>query len=149
MGGGEMQGFGWHHIRRAILTLCVAVAAAGWLYVIYNERRSHDPTEIVKKHFVFYPDYSHGSWHEGQCADARKEKCREVTYTVPVKGCGAVTFDWRVFSDDDGDATWTYQGPSPKVNESKYPLYAVLNEDSRFIDSPALRTALPEVCQVK
>jgi len=66
-----------------------------------------------------------------------------------VKACGTITFDWRVFPDEDGDATWTYQGPTPKVDESKYPLYAVLNEDSRFIDSPALGMALPRACQVK
>jgi hypothetical protein len=139
----------WRRLKNALLIFCLVVAAAGWGYVIYSDRRSKDPVEIVKKHFVFYPQYSHGVWREGECPGAGASECRDVTYTIPVSGCGDVTFDWRVFPGEDADATWTYRGPAPKVDESKYPFYAVLNEDSRFIDSPALGTALPAACQVK
>ena len=144
-----MQGTFWHRFKNASLISCLVIAAAGWGYVIYNEHRSKEPVEIVKKHFVFYPEYAHGVWREGVCSNAGTIQCRDVTYTIPVKACGTIAFDWRVFPDEDGDATWTYQGPTPKVDESKYPLYAVLNEDSRFIDSPALGMALPRACQVK
>jgi len=144
-----MPGSFWHHLKHAPLILCVLLAAAGWLYVIYNEHRSNDPMEIVKKHFVFYPEYSRGAWREGQCLNAGGKKCRDITYTVPIQACGPVTFDWNVFPGDDADTTWAYNGTYPKIDENKYALYAVLNEDSRLIDSPALGTALPAACQAK
>jgi hypothetical protein len=138
-----------HRLKHAWLISFLLVAAAGWSYLIYNEHRANDPMEIIKKHFVFYPDYSGGVWREEACIKAYKEKCREVTYIVSVKGCGPVTFDWRVFPGEGGDTTWSYQGARPSVDESKYRLYAIVNGDSRFIDPPALGTAPPTVCQVK
>lgn len=143
------QGF-WHRLKQCVLILAAFAAAAGWLYVIYSEKRANDPIEIVKKHFVFYPEYSHGVWKESQCANKDGERCREVRYTVPVKDCGPVTFDWNVFTGDEADSTsWSYNGPSPRFDENKYPLYAVLSGDSRLIDSPALGKPLPQVCHAK
>ena len=98
------------HFKNVALLLCVIFAGAGWLYVIYNQHRSNEPVEIVKKHFVFYREYSQGVWREGACAKVDRAKCRDVTYTVPVSGCGPITFDWNVFPDDDGDTTWSYNG---------------------------------------
>ena len=129
---------------------------------------------IVKKHFLFYPEYSHGVWTEGPCkasgagtaAGAGRNPgsdvkgCSDVTYTIPVKGCGNVTFDWNVFpGDGDADATWMYnppptladklQGRGQKIDEAAYPFYAFMGEDQRFIDSPALGKAVPEECAVE
>ncbi len=139
----------WHRFKLALQILLLLVAAAGWSYVLYNEHRAHEPVEIVKKHFLFYPEYSHGVWREDLCASMDRKKCREVSYTVPVKECGPVTFDWHISFGEDEDATWSYNGANPKLNEAKYPLYAVLSEDSRLIDSPALGKPLPETCQFK
>jgi len=144
-----MREFYWHHFKHAFLILLTLVAVAGWLYVIYKEERSNEPMEIVKKHFVFYPEYSHGVWREEECAHVDGNKCREVRYTISVRGCGPVTFDWRVSVGEGADAAWSYNGPSPRFNENEYPLYAVLNDDSRLIDSPALGKPLPETCQFK
>ncbi len=139
----------WQRFKNALLICLVLVAAAAWLYVIYNEHRANDPMEIVKKHFVFYPEYARGVWREGSCADVDTGKCREVTYTVPVKSCGAVTFDWHVFPGEDADTRWSYNGTNPKIDERKYPLYAVLSEDSHLIDSPALSEPVPQTCPFK
>jgi hypothetical protein len=144
-----MQKSSWQLLKNIFLGVLVFAAGAGWLYVIYNEHRSKQPLEVVRKHFIFYPEYSHGSWREGQCADRSKEKCREVTYTIALKDCGAVRFDWLVFPGDDEDPTWSYNGTSPRIDESKYPLYAVLSEDSRLVDPPAVGRPLPESCQLK
>jgi hypothetical protein len=148
-GSGKMRESSWQRFKNALLILLVVVAAAGWMYVIYNAHRANDPTEIVRKHFVFYPEYSLGVWREGGCANVDGETCREVTYTVPVKGCGPVTFDWRVFPGEDANTTWSYNGTSPIFDEEKYPLYAVLSEDSHLIDSPALGKPEPETCPFK
>jgi hypothetical protein len=144
-----MRGTLGDRFKTALMGLLVLGAAAGWLYVIVSEHRQNDPMGIVRKHFVFYPEYSHGVWRERKCVNVGKEACREVTYTVPVKGCGPVTFDWSVFRGDDGDKTWSYNGPNPSFDESKYPLYAFVSDDSHFIDSPALGKALPDSCQLK
>ncbi len=144
-----MQGPSRHHFRRAFLTLLVLASAAGWLYVIYNQNRAKDPLEVVKKHFVFYPEYSHGVWREAHCSQTNNDACRNVTYTIPVSGCGTITFDWRVISQEDADSSWTYLGANPNLDETKYPLYAVLNEDSRLIDSPAMGKPLPQACQLR
>jgi hypothetical protein len=135
------------HFKNAVLILLGVAGVAGWLALIYIQHRANQPIEIVKKHFVFYPEYSHGTWREAPCSGA--EKCREVTYTIPVKGCGPVTFDWRVQAGDDRDPTWSYNGANPKFDEDKYALYAVLSEDSRLIDSPALGKPVPDTCQMK
>jgi len=142
------KGF-WHYFKHTSLVLLVFLAAAGWLYVIVNEHRQNDPMAIVRRHFVFYPEYSHGVWREGQCASVDTKGCREVTYTIPVKGCGSVTFDWRVFPREEGDKRWSYNGANPSFDETRYPLYAFVSDDSHFIDSPALGKPLPNTCRLK
>jgi hypothetical protein len=137
------------HVKNVLLILLGAAALAGWGILLYIEHRANQPVEIVRKHFIFYPDYSHGTWRDTSCAGPGGQECREVTYTVPVRGCGAVTFDWRVQADGDGGKTWSYKGTTPKFDEDKYPLYAVLSEDSGLIDSPALGKPLPDTCQWK
>lgn len=137
------------HFKNTFLAIVVLAGGAGWLYVLYNDHRSKEPVEVVKKHFVFYPEFSHGVWREAGCPAGEKQKCREVSYTVPLKGCGTVNFGWRVFPQEDADATWSYTGPNPRIDENKYPLYAVLNEDSRLIDSPAVGLPIPDTCQLK
>jgi len=137
------------HLKNGLFALSILAAGGGWGYVVYNQHQSHDPLEIVRKHFVFYPEYSHGIWGKSQCAGADGEGCWEVTYTVPVQSCGPVTFDWRVFPDGDGDPTWSYNGSRPHVDENEYPLYAILNQDSHLIDSPALGKPLPATCSSK
>ncbi len=160
----------------------VLAAVAGWAYVAVNVHRQKDPVVIVKKHFLFYPEYSHGVWTEASCTTAgagteskpgsgsaagagassgsEVKGCSDVTYTIPVKGCGNVTFDWNVFpGDGDVDATWMYNPPptlagklpggGQKIDEAAYPFYAFMGEDQRFIDSPALGKAVPEECAVK
>ena len=144
-----MQKSAWQLLKNIFLSVLAFAAGASWLYVIYNEHRSKQPMEIVRKHFIFYPEYARGSWREGQCSNAGKEKCREVTYTISLKDCGAVRFDWLVFPGEDDDSTWSYNGTSPRIDESKYPLYAVLSEDSRLVHPPAVGSALPETCQFK
>ena len=84
-----------------------------------------------------------------ECAHVDGNKCRDVRYTISVKGCGPVTLDWRVSAGEDADAAWTYNGTSPRFDESQYPLYAVLSEDFRLIGSPALGKPLPQTCQFK
>jgi hypothetical protein len=148
----------WRRLEYAGVAVLLCVAAAGWIYVAVNEHRQKDPVVIVKKHFLFYPEYSHGVWREGPCtpstsgpaSGASAPGCRDVTYTVPVKGCGMVTFDWTVVpGNDDADATWMYNGKRPKFDEAEYPLYAFLDEEGHFIDSPALGKPVPEACQVE
>jgi hypothetical protein len=144
-----MQEFPWRVFKNASLILLMLVAAGGWLYVTYNGYRANNPTEIVKKHFVFYPEYSHGVWREGSCGGVNGQKCRDVTYAVHVRGCGTVTFHWRVFPDGDAAAKWSYDGTSPKFDETKYALYAILSEDSRLIDSPSLGKPVPDICPLE
>ena len=137
------------------LTILVLLAAgAGWLYIAINQRQQNDPVGIVKKHFLFYPQYAHGAWHESPCAPSPTQagdaaNCRAVSYTVPVPGCGNVTFDWSVYPGDDANRSWSYNGTRPKLDEADYPLYAMLSDDSHFMDSPALGKPLPQTCQLK
>lgn len=140
------------HFKTALFVIACALSAAGWWFLIYQGNRAKDPLEIVRRHFVFYPEYSHGVWREAPCgdaADAKDANCREVTYATQVGNCGQVTFRWRVFNEADADAPWVYDGTTPHLDESKYPLYAILNPDSRLIDSPALGKPLPSSCLVQ
>src|SRR5579863_3637360 len=126
-GFGSMQeGFARRHFKSIFLILVVVASGLGWLYIFVNGRRQNEPMQVVKNHFAFYPDYSHGVWREAPCAGASREACKEVTYTIPVQGCGPVTFDWRVFRGDDGDNGFSYVGAKPALDESKYPLYALV-----------------------
>ena len=147
----------WRRLEHTGTAVLLCAAAAGWIYVAVNQHRQKDLVVIVKKHFMFYPEYSHGAWREGPCTQPASpasgtdaKDCRDVTYTTPVKGCGTVTFDWSVVpGNDDADATWTYNGARPKFAEAEYPLYAFLDEEGRFIDSPALGKPVPEACRVE
>ena len=122
-----------------------------------NEHRQKDPLVIVKKHFLFYPEYSHGFWRQGPCvpstfrpaSEADVQGCRDVTYTIPVKGCGTVKFDSTVVpGNDEADATWIYNGERPRFDEVEYPLYALLDGEGHFIDSSALGNPVPKACRV-
>ena len=139
------------HFKTALFVIACALSAAGWWFLVYEGNRAKDPMEIVRKHFVFYPDYSHGVWRDAPCDGAKESGCREVTYATPVGSCGLVTFRWRVFNgpEADTDAPWAYEGPTPNFDESKYPLYAILNPDSRLIDSPALGRPPPSSCPLE
>ena len=59
------------HLNEIVL-LCGA--AVGWLYVIVNGRRQREPMVVVKKHFLFYPEYSHGVWREGRAGNPRLQR---------------------------------------------------------------------------
>jgi len=143
-----MPGYIHRHVKSTALVALMVAALAGWGVLFYLQKQESDPEVIVRKHFLFYSEYSHGVWHEAKCP-ADREYCYDVTYTVPVKGCGAVTFDWQVFRGDDAGDSWAYKGTRPSFDESKYPLYAMLSPDSHFIDSPALGKPVPDTCQLK
>jgi hypothetical protein len=137
------------HFKTAMFVMACVLSGAGWWFLIYEGNRAKDPLEIVRKHFVFYPEYSHGVWRDGPCGGAQETECREITYATPVGNCGRVTFRWRVLNGADTDASWVYEGATPHFDEGKYPLYAILNPDSRLIDSPALGKPLPNSCPFK
>jgi hypothetical protein len=113
------------------------------------QHKAKDPIAVVQKHYVFYPAYRGGAWSEGECDASDRAGCKRVTYTLPVSGCGNVRFDWNVFADGDEDLGYAYRGPTPKIDEDAYALYAVVGADSRFMDSPALGKKAPVACVVK
>jgi hypothetical protein len=125
-----------------------AACGIGWGALVWIQHRAKDPVVVVRQHFVFYPEYRSGSWSESACAASERAGCREVTYTVGVGTCGPVRFDWNVFADGDAELAYSYRGTAPKIDESAYALYAVV-EDSRFMDSPALGKAPPAACATK
>jgi hypothetical protein len=127
----------------------VVACGVGWGALAWIQHKAKDPIEVVRKHFVFYPEYRGGTWKQSACDAYERTGCARVTYTVPVTGCGAVTFDWNVFADGDADLAYAYRGATPKIDESAYALYAVVGEDSRFMDSPALGKPAPATCVVK
>jgi hypothetical protein len=116
----------------------------------------------VKKHFVFYPNFSHGDWHsEGGklCGDVfqtgvARFDCWEVTYTISVEGCGLVTFGWRV---DPSEDSWGYQGGTTtaldkygtplRIKDSKYPISAFYDEKGVMNPPWNLGKPLPKTCQ--
>lgn len=138
-------GYG-HHVKMWF-PVVLAILATAALYV--GLRRKSDPSgiEIVKRHFVFYDDYSHGAWQHAPCQAPDHSSCVEVTYTVPVQACGPVTFSWRVFpSEDDLE----YQGAMPRVNETRYAFYSFLvKETGALIPAQAYGKPVPEVCQYR
>jgi hypothetical protein len=136
----------WEHWIGGALAVVCAVA---WGALAWVQHAAKDPIAIVRKHFVFYPEYRNGSWSKGVCRAGERAGCTAVTYTVKVNGCGDVRFDWNVYKDDDDDAAFAYRGASPKIDESAYALYAVVGEDSRFMDSPALGKTAPAACALK
>ncbi len=127
----------------------VAACALGWGAVAWIQHQAKDPVAVVRKHFVFYPEYRGGAWSEGACAEGERAGCKAVTYSVAVPGCGTVRFDWNVFADGDADLAYAYRGASPKIDESAYALYAMVGEDSKFLDSPAVGKTAPASCALK
>jgi zinc ribbon protein len=138
-------GYG-HHVKMWF-PVVLAILATAALYV--GLRRKSDPSgiEIVKRHFVFYDDYSHGAWQHTPCQAPDHSSCVEVTYTVPVQACGPVKFSWRVFpSEDDLE----YQGAMPRVNETRYAFYSFLvKETGALIPAQAYGKPVPDVCQYR
>ena len=127
----------------------VIACAAGWAALAWVQHKAKDPIEVVRKHYVFYPEYRGGVWSEDACETNDGTRCKRVMYTVPVKACGNVRFEWKVFADGDEDLGYAYRGSTPKIDENAYALYAVVGADSRFMDSPALGKAAPAACVVK
>jgi hypothetical protein len=127
----------------------VIAGGIGWAALACVQHKAKDPIEVVRKHYVFYPEYRGGVWSEGACDANDRTGCKRVTYTVPVSACGNVRFEWNVFADGDEDLGYAYRGATPKIDEDAYALYAVVGGDSRFMDSPALGKAPPVACAVK
>jgi len=122
-----------HHL---FVLVAVLVMTAGFSCGDGN----NDGLSIVKGHFVFYPEYSDGEWHEELCPSNDPSKCWYVRYTIPVKGCGPVTFSWTVYPSRN---TFDYSGPKPSIDEGKYRLYAFDSPNAL----PPLGKPLPETCQ--
>jgi hypothetical protein len=127
----------------------VVACGVGWAALAWIQHRAKDPVAVVREHFVFYPAYRNGAWTKGACEASERAGCSEVSYVVNVGACGPVKFDWNVFADGDADLAYTYRGATPKIDESEYALYAVIGEDSRFMDSPALGKTPPAACALK
>jgi hypothetical protein len=135
-----------HHIKPWVPFILALIGSAAVFTAI---RMKSDPSgiEIVKRHFVFYDEYSHGDWQRKPCQAAGHEKCFDITYTVPVPACGPVTFSWRVFPAEDD---LNYQGAQPRVDETKYAFYAFLIQDSgTLVPSQALGKPVPDSCQYR
>lgn len=127
----------------------VIAGGIGWAALVWVQHKAKDPIEVVRKHYVFYPEYRGGVWSEAACDSNDRTGCKRVTYIVPVKACGEVRFEWNVFADGDQDLGYAYRGATPKIDEDAYALYAVVGADSRFMDSPAVGKAVPAACVVK
>ena len=139
------RGYG-HHIK-LWFPLLLAVLGSAAVFVAIRMKSDPSGIEIVKRHFVFYDDYSHGVWQRKPCQDPEHQQCVNVTYTVPVQACGPVTFSWRVFPADDD---LNYEGAEPRVDEVKYAFYAFLIKDSgTLVAAQAVGKAIPESCQYR
>jgi zinc-ribbon domain len=135
-----------HHLKLWFPLLLAALASAAVFVAI---RMKSDPSgiEIVKRHFVFYDEYSHGVWERKACQAAEHQQCVDLSYTVQVQACGPVTFSWRVFPSEDD---LNYQGAQPRVDETKYAFYAFLIKDSGTLLAPqALGKPVPQACQYR
>jgi hypothetical protein len=138
-------GYG-HHVKMWF-PVVLAVLASVALYVGLRMKSDPSGIEIVKRHFVFYDDYSHGVWQRTPCQAAGHTSCVEVTYTVPVRACGPVKFSWRVFPAEDD---LEYEGALPRVNETRYAFYSFLvKETGALIPAQAYGKPVPETCQYR
>jgi hypothetical protein len=132
-----------HHVKLWV-PLVLAIIGSAALYFFIQKKSDPSGIEIVKRHFVFYDDYSHGNWARQPCQEAGHDKCWDITYTVPVAACGPVTFSWRVFPAEDD---LNYEGAMPRVDETKYAFYAFLvKDDGALIPSQALGKPVPSSC---
>ena len=135
-----------HHVKLWV-PLVLAVIGSAAVFVAIQMKSDPSGIEIVKRHFVFYDEYSHGTWQRKPCTAADHAKCIAVNYTVPVQACGPVTFSWQVFPTEDD---LNYQGAQPRVDETKYAFYAFLVPDSgTLIPAQALGRPVPETCQYR
>ena len=139
------SGYG-HHLK-LWFPLLLAVLASAAIFVAIRMKSDPSGIEIVKRHFVFYDEYSHGAWERQACQDAEHRQCVDVSYTVEVQACGPVTFSWRVFPSEDD---LNYKGAQPRVDETKYAFYAFLIKDSgTLVAAQALGKAVPQTCQYR
>jgi hypothetical protein len=76
-----MHKLSWQLLKNIFLSVLALAAGAGWLYVIYDEHRAKEPMEIVKKHFVFYPEYS----HEAGAKDNAATRARRNAGKLPIR----------------------------------------------------------------
>jgi hypothetical protein len=138
---------GYGHPVKLWFPVVLAVLASGALFVGIKMKSDPSGIEIVKRHFVFYDEYSHGTWQRTPCQAAGHEKCLDLTYTVPVQACGPVTFSWRVFPAEDD---LNYEGAQPRVDETKYAFYGFLiKETGALVPAQAVGKAVPETCQYR
>ena len=138
-------GYG-HHVK-LWFPVVLAVLASAALYIGLRLKSDPGGIEIVKRHFVFYDDYSHGAWTRKPCKAAGHDTCFDVTYTVPVQACGPVVFSWQVYPGEDD---LMYEGAQPRVDETKYAFYAFLIKDSgTLVPAQALGKPVPGTCQLR
>ena len=135
-------GYG-HHVKMWF-PVVLAILASAALYVGLRMKSDPGGIEIVKRHFVFYDDYSHGTWTRQACKVAGHDTCFDVTYTVPVQGCGPVAFSWQVYPGEDD---LMYEGAQPRVDETRYAFYAFLIKDTgTLVPAQALGKPVPAAC---
>jgi predicted nucleic acid-binding Zn ribbon protein len=138
-------GYG-HHVK-LWFPLVLAVLASAAVFVAIRMKSDPSGVETVKRHFVFYDEYSHGVWQRKPCQEAGHDRCVDISYTVPVEACGPVTFSWRVFPSDDD---LNYEGAQPRVDETKYAFYQFLIKDSgTLVPAQAAGKPVPQVCQMR
>jgi hypothetical protein len=138
-------GYG-HHVK-LWFPLVLAVLASAALFVAIRMKSDPSGIEIVKRHFVFYDEYSRGAWKRAPCQDPEHQNCVAISYTVPVQACGPVTFSWRVFPAEDD---LNYEGAQPRVDETKYAFYAFLIKDSgTLVAAQAVGKPVPQTCQYR
>src|ERR1700722_3211835 len=139
------SGYG-HHVK-FWFPLLLAVLGSAAVFMAIRVKSDPSDIEIVKRHFVFYDEYSHGVWQRKPCQAAGHTSCVEGTYTVPVRAGGPVKFSWRVFPAEDD---LEYEGALPRVNETRYAFYSFLvKETGALIPAQAYGKPVPETCQYR
>ena len=138
-------GYG-HHVKMWF-PVVLAILASAALYVGLRMKSDPGEIEIVKRHFVFYDEYSHGTWARKPCQVAGHDTCFDISYVVPVPACGPVTFSWQVYPGEDD---LTYEGAQPRVDETKYAFYAFLIKDNgTLVPAQAFGKPVPAACQYR
>jgi hypothetical protein len=138
---------GYGHHMKLWFPLILAVLASAAVFVAIRMKSDPSGIETVKRHFVFYDEYSRGVWKRKPCQDTEHQQCVDVNYTVSVQSCGPVTFSWRVFPSEDD---LNYEGARPRVDETKYAFYAFLIKDSgTLVAAQALGKPVPQTCQYR
>jgi hypothetical protein len=138
---------GYGHRLKLWFPLILAALASAAVFVTIRMKSDPSGIETVKRHFVFYDEYSRGEWKREPCQDAEHQRCVDVSYTVAVQACGPITFSWRVFPSEDD---LNYEGARPRVDETKYAFYAFLIKDSgTLVAAQALGKPVPQTCQYR